>query len=179
MNEPEQNGEAAPEKPRRHGYEKVLRALEGRWKRRALDRGRVMNHIIEVLWETFGGKTYSWVGFYLPSPDGKGLTLGPHRDKPACSPIGLHGVCGKAIETRVTQVVPDVKALGAAHIECDPKNLSEICVPVLTPDGVPFAVLDVDSEALGAFDEVDQRWLERIVRLLTESPAPRAMDRSE
>ena len=163
-------------KPRRHGYEKVLQAIEGRWKRRAADRGRIMQHIVDSLWETFGEGTYSWCGFYLPSYDGKQLILGPSRDKPACSPIGLHGVCGKAFASATTQVVPDVKALGGAHIECDPKNLSEIVVPVFGPDGKPFAVLDVDSYEAAAFDDLDQRWLERIVRPLESSPAPRVFE---
>lgn len=164
-------------KPRRHGYEKVLQAIENRWKRRPADRGRIMQHIVDTIWEIFGeAGTFSWCGFYLPSPDGKQLVLGPSRDKPACNPIGIHGVCGKALSTAATQVVADVKALGDAHIECDPKNLSEIAIPVFGPDGKPFAVLDVDSYEPDAFDELDQRWLERIVRPLEGSPAPRRDD---
>lgn len=162
------------EKPRRHGYEKVLQAVDNRWKRRAPDRGRIMQHIIDALWDNFGGNAYSWCGFYVPTPDGKQLVLGPARDKPACSPIGIHGVCGKALTSGVSQVVPDVKALGDAHIECDPKNRSEIAVPVFGADGKPFAVLDVDSYEPGAFDELDQRWLERILRPLEGTSAPRA-----
>jgi putative methionine-R-sulfoxide reductase with GAF domain len=161
-------------KPRRHGYEKVLQAVENRWKRRPPDRGKIMQHIIDTLWDNFGGGAYSWCGFYLPSPDGKTLVLGPARDKPACSPIGMHGVCGKALTTGSSQVVPDVKALGDGHIECDPNNRSEIAVPVFGPDGKPFAVLDVDSYELAAFDDLDQRWLERIVRPLEGAPNPKA-----
>lgn len=161
-------------KPRRHGYEKVLQTIENRWKRRPADRGRIMQHVVDALWDVFGGEAYSWCGFYLPSPDGTQLELGPSRDKPACSPIGTHGVCGKALRAAATQIVTDVRALGDAHIECDPKNLSEIAVPVFGPDGKPFAVLDVDSYELGAFDPVDQRWLERILRPLESSPAPRS-----
>ena len=163
-----------PDRPRRHGYEQVLRAIENRWKRRGPDRAKMMQHIVDLLWDTFGEVAYSWCGFYVPSPDGTQLVVGPHRDRPASSPIGAHGVCGKAIETRRTQIVPDVSALGDGHISCDPKNRSEIAVPVLDMDGKPFAVLDVDSYAAGAFDEVDQRWLERIVRSLEAAPPPRA-----
>ncbi len=174
---PEENDRSdAVAKPRRHGYEKVLRALEGRWKRRTAERGKLMQHIIDNLWDTFGGEAYSWCGFYLVAKDGESLNLGPHRDKPACSPIGVHGVCGKAARTGLSQLVADVRLLGAAHIECDPRNLSEIAVPATGPDGRVFAVLDVDSEREGAFDEVDQRWLERIVRMLSSAPAPRASD---
>lgn len=162
--------------PRRRTYEKVLSALENRWKRRSPERPNLMQHIVDGLWEAFEGKPYSWCGFYLAAPDGKSLVLGYHRDKPACSPIALNGVCGKAFAGGNTQVVPDVKALGDAHIECDPANRSEIVVPVRGGDGKVFAVLDIDSTSLSAFDEVDQRWLERIVRMLESTPAPQARD---
>ena len=62
----------------------------------------------------------------------------------------------------------DVKALGEAHVECDPRNQSEIAVPVFDPKGKVWAVLDVDSEALSAFDEMDQRWLERLLKVFAE-----------
>ena len=160
-------------RPRRRDYEKVFSGLETRWKRHPVDRGRMMHEIVDALWDVFEGKPYSWVGFYCPLPDGKGLALGPHRDKPACSPIGAHGVCGRAAAQRATLVVADVKALGDAHIECDPASRSEIAVPVLDPDGTVFAVLDVDSTELGAFEEEDRRWLERIVKHLGDAPKPR------
>ncbi|MCX5787145.1 MAG: GAF domain-containing protein [Elusimicrobia bacterium] len=172
MNEPNPN--VPPDRPRRHGYEKVLQAVENRWKRRVVDRVRLMQQIVDLLWEAFGGGAYSWCGFYLPGPSGGDLVLGACRDKPACSPIASHGVCGRALGMAATQIVPDVQALGEAHIECDPKNRSEIAVPVFGPDGKPFAVLDVDSYAPAAFDEVDQRWLERIVRVLEGSAGPKA-----
>jgi putative methionine-R-sulfoxide reductase with GAF domain len=163
-----------PDRPRRHGYEKVLQAVENRWKRRTAERGKMMQQIVDLLWEAFGEGAYSWCGFYVPGPAGRDLVLGACRDKPACSPIALHGVCGRALATAATQIVPDVQALGEAHIECDPKNRSEIVVPVFGPDGKPFAVLDVDSYEPAAFDEVDQRWLERIVRPLEGAAPPRA-----
>jgi len=166
--------EPEPPKARRHGYEKALVALENRWKRRAAERGKIMQHIIDTLWDVFGEGAFSWVGFYLPMADGENLSLGPHRDKPACSPIGMHGVCGRAAKEMKTQIVADVRALGPdRHVECDPANRSEIAVPVRGFDGRVFAVLDIDSKDVGAFDEIDARWLERIIRLLESAPSPR------
>ena len=51
--------------------------------------------IERTIWSEFGNHCpVSWVGFYFL---GEGeMTLGPRRDKPACSPIGLHGACGRA-----------------------------------------------------------------------------------
>jgi putative methionine-R-sulfoxide reductase with GAF domain len=91
------------------------------------------------------------------------MTLGPRRDKPACSPIGLHGVCGTAALSARTVVVRDVRELGSAYIACDPRDLSEIVVPIRGGDGRVVAVLDIDSHSAGAFDGSDQLALERIV----------------
>lgn len=166
------SGGSAPGPHRRGAYERVLRALATRWKRSQPGRGKMMQEIVDALWGAFGSGPYSWCGFYVPDAGAGALLLGPHRDKPACSPIGLHGVCGRAFLSRESQVVADVKTLGSAHIECDPANLSEIAVPVLDPAGKAFAVLDVDSRQLSAFGEEDRRWLERIVKSLGQEPPP-------
>ncbi|MBI3507623.1 MAG: GAF domain-containing protein [Proteobacteria bacterium] len=166
-------GEAEQPRARRRDYEKVLSTLETKWKRHAPDRARRMHEIVDALWDMFGGKAYSWVGFYFPAAGGNQLILGPNRDKPACSPIGAHGVCGKAAATRTTQIVADVTALGDAYVECDPKDRSEIAVPVVGDDGVAFAVLDIDSHDVNMFNDDDRRWLERICKGLAQTPAPR------
>ncbi|MBI4386600.1 MAG: GAF domain-containing protein [Elusimicrobia bacterium] len=168
-------GLSDPERPRarRRDYEKILQTLENRWKRRPPDRGRMLQEVVDALWDGFGGQVYSWCGFYIPGPDGRELILGPCRDKPACSPIALHGVCGRAFLSREPQVVEDVRALGSAYVACDPEDRSEIAIPVAGVDGKVFAVLDVDARESGAFDEEDRRWLERIVKLLGRTPPPR------
>ncbi len=116
-----------------------------------------------AFWAAFAREPYSWVGFYLLEPDGRSMTLGPRRDKPACSPLEMHGVCGRCARENRTVIVDDVHALGADHIVCDPRNLSEICLPVRGADGKAFAVLDVDSERLAAFDATDAAELERLL----------------
>jgi len=58
--------------------------------------------------------------------------------------------------------VPDVDAF-PGHIACDARSRSEIVVPVFDPSGALLAVLDVDSNALAAFDEADARGLEDII----------------
>ena len=78
------------------------------------------------------------------------------------------GVCGTAAERRQTVLVDNAHEF-PGHIACDPKSKSEIVIPVFAPDGELIAVLDVDSDRLDAFDEEDQRGLERIVALFRES----------
>ena len=46
------------------------------------------------------------------------------------------------------------------HIACQSSTQSEIVVPVCTPDDRLLAVLDVDSDTLGALDDTDRRHLE-------------------
>lgn len=121
-----------------------------------------MQVVVDELWREFGGhRPVSWVGFYLLGADE--MTLGPRRDRPACSPIGLHGACGSAARSGTTVVVRDVRELGAAYIACDPRDLAEIVVPVRGRDGAVLGVLDLDSYGVGAFDETDRRALEQIV----------------
>ena len=121
-----------------------------------------MKIVSDEIWSEFGDhRPVSWVGFYFL---GTGeMTLGPRRDKPACSPIGLHGACGKAAIAGKSLVVRDVKDLGDNYVACDPRDRSEIVVPVRGKNGKIVGVLDLDSHALGAFGEMDRKSLEKIV----------------
>jgi putative methionine-R-sulfoxide reductase with GAF domain len=114
-----------------------------------------MRAVADVVWEGLRDRGVSWCGFYLPDAGGGQLLLGPRRDRPACSPISLEGVCGRAFRERGPVVVRDVAELGAAYVCCDPRDRSEVVVPVLLPSGEPRAVLDLDSHEVGAFDEAD------------------------
>ena len=121
-----------------------------------------MESIVDAIWDEFGShRPVSWVGFYLLRP--AEMILGPRRDKPACSPIGLHGACGTVALSGTTLVVRDVRELGDAYIACDPRDLSEIVVPVRARGGRIVGVLDLDSHSAGAFGEADRDALEWIV----------------
>ncbi len=106
-------------------------------------------------------EAHDWTGFYrLVAPDL--LVIGPYQGGHGCLRIALtRGVCGAAARTRRTQLVPDVEAF-QGHIACSSSTRSEVVVPVLTPGGRLLGVLDVDSNAPAAFDEVDQHALERL-----------------
>ena len=104
-----------------------------------------------------------WTGFYRVA--GEQLVLGPFQGPLACSRIAYgRGVCGTAWKEKCTQVVPDVEQF-PGHIACSSASKSEIVVP-LFKDGEVVAVLDIDSEYLGTFDNTDKLWLERIVEKL-------------
>ncbi|MCL4742035.1 MAG: GAF domain-containing protein [Phycisphaerales bacterium] len=114
-----------------------------------------MQALADALWDAFANEGYSWVGFYVKPADRDELILGPRRDKPACSPIGLHGACGRAWRDRCALVVRDVASLGERYVACDPRDRSEVVVPMLDPSGECWGVLDADSHEAGAFTEHD------------------------
>jgi putative methionine-R-sulfoxide reductase with GAF domain len=129
------------------------------------DRTRVMTAVSDALWEGLRGHGVSWVGFYLDVPDATPqtrLVLGPHRDTPACSPIGLHGVCGQALAAGANRIVHDVETLGASYIACDPRDRSEIVI-VLRDERAVWGVLDLDSHEVGAFDARDEAGLTAVL----------------
>ena len=120
-----------------------------------------MANVAAVLHETFG---FWWTGFYRVAGDE--LILGPFQGPVACMHIPFgKGVCGTAWARGETVVVPDVDAF-PGHIACSSASRSEIVVPVHGKDGEVVAVLDIDSDRLAAFDEIDKEWLERIATLL-------------
>ena len=94
---------------------------------------------------------------------GDELVVGPYQGTLGCLRIAFgRGVCGTAAAERSTQIVADVNAI-ENHIACDARSQSEIVVPVLNARGDLIAVLDIDSEELGAFDSEDQTALETLV----------------
>lgn len=112
-----------------------------------------------------------WVGFYLVeaassdrrptevAPDE--LVLGPFQGPVACTRIARgKGVCGAAWEQQTLIRVDDVDQF-PGHIACSAASRSEIVVPIIA-DGRVQAVLDIDSQHLADFSEVDERALSRL-----------------
>jgi L-methionine (R)-S-oxide reductase len=108
---------------------------------------------------------FDWTGFYRVVSPGL-LKIGPYQGTHGCLQIPFdRGVCGVAARTRTTQLVPDVGQF-PGYIACSGSTRSEIVVPVITPGGNLVGVLDVDSDRLGAFDEVDRVNLEKVGALV-------------
>lgn len=143
-------------------YSSIAARLEAEHTAALPDRGARMQRAIDALWDALRTTGVSWVGFYLGRGDE--LVLGPRRDKPACSPIGLHGACGRSFLTRRPLVVRDVTELGPHYIACDPRDRSEVVVPCLNDDQSCWGVLDLDSHDVGSFDDSDVAGLVRVLR---------------
>lgn len=112
------------------------------------------------------GFDFFWVGFYLVKEEQ--LVLGPFQGPIACTRIAFgKGVCGTAWKEGKTQLVPDVDAF-PGHIACSSASRSEIVVPVLK-NGEVKMVLDVDSDQLNDFDDVDRAYLEQLCQRLSDT----------
>ncbi len=107
---------------------------------------------------------YFWTGFYL-LVDGE-LLVHCYQGPVACMHLEKDtGVCWAGINKNKPVVVPDVEAF-PGHIACDSRSQSEIVVPVFDESDNIVGVLDIDSATKNTFDEADERWLQKIVKLI-------------
>lgn len=109
---------------------------------------------------------FFWVGFYLVRNDA--LILGPFQGSVACYRIRKgRGVCGTAWAEAHTQVVPNVEEF-PGHIACSSLSKSEIVIPIISY-GKVVGVLDIDSDQLNTFDEIDRIYLEKLANILSKN----------
>ena len=93
--------------------------------------------------------------------------MGPFQGGVSCVHIALgKGVCGEVAQEQKTIIVEDVRQ-HANYISCDSRAMSEIVVPMVK-DGQLLGVLDLDSECVSDYDQLDQEYLEKFVALLVE-----------
>ena len=107
---------------------------------------------------------FFWVGFYI-AKEGQ-LVLGPFQGPLACTRIDFDkGVCGQAYSTGESVIVANVDEF-PGHIACSSGSKSEIVVPIFNAAGKVFGVLDVDSDRLADFSEIDREGLTRVVGVI-------------
>tara|TARA_Y100000782_G_scaffold35847_1_gene40144 strand:+ start:211 stop:642 length:432 start_codon:yes stop_codon:yes gene_type:complete len=112
--------------------------------------------ICNTLYDVF--ENWNFCGFYIKKKDK--LKISFHKsDKIPCSPINMDGVCGQSFNSRKIIIVPDVNKF-SGHIQCDPSTKSEITIPFLN------YVLDIDSKELDDFDEIDKKYLKKIIEMI-------------
>lgn len=113
-------------------------------------------NIAAAIKETFG---FLWVGFYNVKSDM--MILGPFQGPIACTRIQKgKGVCGTVWETKEPIVVDDVDTF-SGHIACSTLSKSEVVIPLIKECQV-IGVLDIDSEELASFDNIDVIYLTQI-----------------
>ncbi len=139
-------------------YREILPQIEA-----LLGRDEIANfaNAAAVLKQVFG---FFWVGFYRAT-EPELLTVGPYQGDLACLHIPFgRGVCGAAAREQKTVIVPDVEKF-PDHIACSSRSRSEIVVPFVAGGKTRF-VLDIDSDKLDDFDDVDRSHLERLVAMI-------------
>lgn len=106
----------------------------------------------------------NWAGFYLLKTDQ--LVLGPFWGRPAVTRIAIgDGVCGTAIKEAKNQVVPKVCDF-PGHITCDILSQSEIVILFYKEDRL-LGVLDIDSPSVDRFDTTDEKYLMKLLTLIS------------
>ncbi|MCH7353550.1 GAF domain-containing protein [Acinetobacter sp. NIPH 1958] len=104
-----------------------------------------------------------WIGFYLVKDSE--LVLGPFQGPIACTRIAKgRGVCGTAWQQQQVIIVPDVDQF-PGHIACSSASKSEIVLPIMK-NGQCVGVLDVDSDELNQFDEIDAEYLKQLITVI-------------
>lgn len=105
-----------------------------------------------------------WVGLYKVENDELVLFMfqGPH----ACTRIKRgSGVCGTSWQENRTLIVADVDQFDG-HISCNSASKSEIVLPIKDKNGAVAYILDIDSAHLNAFNENDERELNKVVTII-------------
>lgn len=118
-------------------------------------------NIVAALKQSFN---FLWVGVYFVEKDQ--LVLGPFQGPVACTRINYgRGVCGKSWETKTAIIVEDVDKF-PGHIACSSDSRSEIVLPAFDKKGDIFLVLDVDSDQLNDFNDIDVKYLNQVIKLI-------------
>ena len=106
---------------------------------------------------------FFWVGFYLVK--NQRLEIGPYQGPLACVQIDFgNGVCGKCWKEKMPIIVNDVDSFNG-HIACNPNSKSEIVIPIFDKHKNVEMVLDVDSEKLSDFSELDEYYLLKVAKI--------------
>lgn len=116
-------------------------------------------NLCAALKEVFG---WLWIGIYRKVSE-EYLQLGPFQGPVACTFIHKgKGVCGSVWEQGETIIVPNVEEF-PGHISCSSLSKSEIVLPIYVENEF-WGVLDIDSEELDQFSDMDKTNLLKIIK---------------
>ena len=114
-------------------------------------------------------KKYDWVGFYFSDLINKQLKLiafSGEETEHTIIPFGK-GVCGQVANSNKPLIITDVKS-EKNYISCNINVKSEIVVPILI-DNINIGQIDVDSNTINAFSNMDKIFLEEICELVSKN----------
>ncbi|MHA1967231.1 MAG: GAF domain-containing protein [Candidatus Hodarchaeales archaeon] len=111
---------------------------------------------------------YQWTGIYLLDSKNNELQLDYYFGKPTDHtriPVGK-GVCGSAIAEKTDKIIKDVREEDN-YLACSLETRSEIVVLIESEDEI-IGQIDVDSDDVGAFDEIDRNYLHKISEMMVK-----------
>ncbi len=104
---------------------------------------------------------YRWVGVYDVGREAVSIIAWSGAGAPAYPIFPVNkGLTGAAIQEKKTVVVGDVRN-DPRYLTAFGSTLSEIIVPVISPDGRVIGTVDVESERANAFSARDQEMIEQ------------------
>ena len=109
---------------------------------------------------------FHWTGIYLLENATNELILEYYVGKPTEHtriPVG-EGICGSAVAKRTDKVIEDVRE-EENYLACSLETRSEIVVLFEDGDKI-IGQIDVDSDNVGDFDEIDRNYLRQISKLI-------------
>lgn len=111
-----------------------------------------------------GLETYDWSGIYRLEGDILVLDayVGAETDHTEI-PVG-RGVCGTAVAENSNQVIADVREI-SNYLSCSLNTRSEIVTLIRQGDNV-IGQIDIDGHQVGAFDKLDEVFLDELGSLL-------------
>lgn len=74
------------------------------------------------------------------------------------------GVCGTAVSEDANQIIDDVREL-SNYLSCSVKTRSELVVLIRRDDTI-LGQIDIDGHEVGAFDQSDEAFLEKVGEIL-------------
>jgi len=141
---------AGLEPARRAALERIAAGVAERLAEPAATQLAALPRLVGGEMKPFG---WFWNGFYVLRPDGK-LHLGPACGPPVCSELEAggalftSGMCFDALHLNQTLSASDVGAW-PGYVSCDKTSglatVSGIVTPLRGPEGLPFAVWDLDA----------------------------------
>lgn len=112
---------------------------------------------------------FNWTGIYWLNDNGM-LELFPYyvgnKTEHVLIPIGK-GVCGTAVAENRNIVVKDVRILDN-YLACSLETRSEIVILIKDDNGTILGQIDIDSDLVSAFDELDKKNMEILAQKLAK-----------
>lgn len=145
-------------------YQDIIQQLELTFSDSAISSSKDLYQLVVDLLSKL--PNFHWTGIYLLENATNELVLEYYVGKPTEHtriPVG-EGICGSAVTERTDKVIEDVRK-EENYLACSVETRSEIVVLLEDGDKI-IGQIDVDSDNVGDFDEIDRNYLRQISKLI-------------